>query len=129
MDAIRTIVEQYEAALRAAMLTNDVEALDALLDDDLIFTVPDGRVISKDDDLSAHRAKRLRLDRLDLHETRAHAIGEMVLVTTKATLAGHFDAAAFAGSFAYTRLWRQSGTTWRVVAGHASDITSARVDP
>lgn len=40
MDAIRTVIEPCETALRAAMLANDVEALEALLDDDLVFTVP-----------------------------------------------------------------------------------------
>lgn len=122
MDAIRTVIEPYETALRAAMLANDVDALDALLDDDLVFTVPTGQVISKEDDLSAHRAKLLRLDRLEFHETHARAIGEMILTTTKATLAGRFNDATFDGTFAYTRLWRRSGNGWRVVAGHASQV-------
>ncbi|KML57558.1 cytochrome P450 [Burkholderia cepacia] len=122
MDAIRTVIEPYEAALRTAMLANDVDALDALLDDALVFTVPTGQIISKEDDLSAHRAKLLRLDQLDFHATRACAIDEMILTTTKATLAGRFDGTAFDGTFAYTRLWRRSGAGWRVVAGHASQV-------
>ncbi len=122
MNAIHTAIEPSEAALRAAMLANDVEALDALLDDDLVFTVPTGQVISKADDLAAHRAKLLRLDRLDVQETRACAIGEMILTPTKAILAGHFDGTAFDGEFAYTRLWRRSRAGWRVVAGHASQL-------
>ena len=121
MDAIRTAIEPSEIALRAAMLASDVEALDALLDDDL-FTVPTGKVISKEEDLAAHRAKLLRLDRLDVQETHAYAIGEMILTTTKARLAGHFDGTAFDGMFAYTRLWRRSSAGWRVVAGHASQV-------
>ncbi len=104
------------------MLTNDVDALDALLDEDLIFTVPTGKVIAKHDDLSAHRAKLLRLDALDIQEMRTKMIGEMILTTTKAMLAGRFDGTAFNGMFAYTRLWRRSGSGWRVVAGHASQI-------
>ena len=122
MDAIRTAIEPSEIALRAAMLASDVEALDALLDDDLVFTVPTGKVISKEEGLAAHRAKLLRLDRLDVQETHAYAIGEMILTTTKARLAGHFDGTAFDGMFAYTRLWRRSSAGWRVVAGHASQV-------
>ncbi|ABK12959.1 nuclear transport factor 2 family protein [Burkholderia orbicola] len=122
MDAIRTVIEPSETALRAAMLANDVEALDALLDDDLVFTVPTGQVISKEDDLAAHRAKLLRLDTLDVIEMRASAVDEMILTTTRAALAGRFDGAAFTGTFAYTRLWRRSGAHWRVVAGHASQV-------
>ncbi|NTZ88540.1 nuclear transport factor 2 family protein [Burkholderia metallica] len=122
MDAIRTVIEPCETALRAAMLANDVEALDALLDDELVFTVPTGQIISKEDDLTAHRTKLLRLDTLDVHEMHTRAIDEMILTTTRATLAGHFDGTAFAGMFAYTRLWRRSGAHWRVVAGHASQV-------
>ncbi|AOJ26932.1 nuclear transport factor 2 family protein [Burkholderia seminalis] len=122
MDAIRTVIEPFETALRAAMLVNDVDALDTLLDDDLVFTVPTGQILSKEDDLSAHRAKLLRLEKLDVHEMRACAIDAMILTTTKATLAGHFDGIAFDGTFAYTRLWRRSGTGWRIVAGHASQV-------
>lgn len=122
MDAIRTVIEPSETALRAAMLANDVEALDALLDDDLVFTVPTGQVISKEDDLAAHRAKLLRLDTLDVIEIRASAVDEMILTTTRAALAGRFDGAAFTGTFAYTRLWRRTGAHWRVVAGHASQV-------
>ncbi|KVV36146.1 DUF4440 domain-containing protein [Burkholderia ubonensis] len=117
-----TIIGKYEAALRTAMLANDVEALADLLDDDLVFTGPDGQVLSKCDDLSVHRDRLLRLDWLDLHGTAVHRIGEMILVTTKATLAGRFGAMPFDGEFAYTRLWRQSDAVWRVVAGHAARI-------
>ncbi|MDN7933027.1 nuclear transport factor 2 family protein [Burkholderia metallica] len=122
MDAIRTTIEPCEAALRAAMLANDVDALDALLDDDLVFIVPTGQIISKEDDLAAHRAKLLRLDKLDVQEMHAYAIEEMTLTTTKAVLAGQFYGTAFDGVFAYTRLWRRTPAGWRVVAGHASQI-------
>lgn len=122
MDAVRAVIEPYEAALRAAMLSNDVDALDTLLDDHLVFTIPSGLIISKYDDLSAHRAKTLRLDTLDIQEIQAKTIGEMILTTTKAKLAGRFGGTAFGGIFAYTRLWRRSGSDWRVVAGHASQI-------
>lgn len=121
MDDI-SIIGQYEHALRAAMLANDVAALTELLDDDLVFTGPDGQVLSKEDDLSAHRETLLRLDRLDIHEMQTHRIGEMILTTTKAALAGHFGSMAFDGVFAYTRLWRQSDGRWRIAAGHAAKI-------
>ena len=122
MDTAAAAIAQFEAALRTAMLANDVEALDELLDDDLVFTAPNGQILSKEDDLSAHRAKLLRLDRLEHQATQAHAIGEMILTTTRATLAGAFAGQPIDGTFAYTRLWRQSGERWRVVAGHAAQI-------
>jgi ketosteroid isomerase-like protein len=116
------IIEKYETALQAAMLAGDVEALAQLLDDALVFTGPDGKILSKDDDLSIHRSRTLRLERLELYEMKAHPIGDMILTTTKAMLAGHFGSTPFDGIFAYTRVWRRSGELWRVVAGHAAQI-------
>ncbi|MDA0573779.1 nuclear transport factor 2 family protein [Burkholderia gladioli] len=116
------IIARYEAALRDAMLANDVVTLSELIDDDLVFTAPDGQVLSKDDDLDAHRARLLRLHRLDIIETRSRRVGEMVVTVTKADLAGHFGSTPIDGQFAYTRLWRASGERWRVIAGHASRI-------
>ncbi|WP_155629674.1 nuclear transport factor 2 family protein [Burkholderia territorii] len=78
MDAVHAVIEPYEAALRAAMLTNDVDALDTLLDDHLVFTIPSGLIISKYDDLSAHRAKLLRLDTLDIRKRSISAVAEFV---------------------------------------------------
>ena len=121
MDDMATIGKREEQ-LRTSMLANDVEALADLLDDDLVFTGPDGKVLSKNDDLSVHRNRLLRLNQLDLYETQIHSMGEMIAVTAKATLSGHFGSTAFHGTFAYTRLWRKSGDSWRIVAGHASKI-------
>jgi|GEM_PF-6165752 len=104
--------------------TNDFEpkTLDELLDDELVFTAPCGQVLSKRDDLSAHHQKLFRLDKLDLYESRGHAIGEMILITTKASLVGYFGVAGINGAFACTRLWHWHGSCWRVVGGHAALI-------
>lgn len=117
-----TFINRYEDQLRTAMLANDVDVLSELLDDDLVFTGPDGQILSKEDDLSVHRGKLLRLDQLNLLETRIHPVGEMVAVTTKAILKGYFESIPFGGTFAYTRLWRQSGASWRVLIGHAAKL-------
>src|ERR1044072_7345471 len=45
-----------ERRLQAAQLASDVVALDALLDDRLVFTGPEGNLYSKADDLQVHRS-------------------------------------------------------------------------
>jgi hypothetical protein len=49
-----------EAALRRAQLASDVAEIDRLVDEELVFTGPDGSVYSKTDDLAAHRTVRSR---------------------------------------------------------------------
>ncbi|WP_426255732.1 nuclear transport factor 2 family protein [Sphingomonas sp. DC2300-3] len=115
-------VERCEARLRSAMVAGDVETLSMLIDPGLVFTGPDGSVLTREQDLAAHAEGLLNLSRLDLSDTRYTVIGDMVLVTTKATLVGRFADAVIDGLYAYTRLWRNTGVGWAVVAGQAARI-------
>ena len=115
-------VERCEARLRSAMVARDVATLSMLIDPALVFTGPDGSVLTRQQDLAAHAEGLLKLSRLDLSDTRYTVIGDMVLVTTKATLVGRFADAVIDGLYAYTRLWRATGSGWAVVAGQAARI-------
>jgi hypothetical protein len=116
------MIEAFEDRLAAAMLEGDIAELERLIDDDLFFTGPDGNVMTKADDLAAHRDKVLQLDYLERFEGASRAIDSHIIVATKARLSGRFAGSAFAGTFAYTRVWRPFGLGWRVVAGHAAQI-------
>lgn len=111
-----------EAELQAAMLANDVPALDRLLDDALMFTTLEGAVVGKRDDLDAHRARRLRLSRLEPSEQRVQRRGPTAVVSVRMDLAGTWDGEAVAGAFRYTRVWCERPGGWRLVAGHLSAV-------
>jgi ketosteroid isomerase-like protein len=115
-------IARAEESLRAAMLTGDVTALSALIDDRLVFTGADGTVVNKDQDLSAHASGVLKLAGIELTDEQFHPIGDMVLATTKATLAGTFGDMTIDGTYAYTRLWSCASGQWRVIAGQAARI-------
>lgn len=111
-----------EAELREAMLTNDVSALDRLIDDALVFTTLEGAVIGKQDDLDAHRARRLQLTQLEPSEQRVLHCGSTVIVSVRMEMAGTWDGAPVGGMLRYTRVWCERTDGWRVVAGHMSAV-------
>ncbi|MDB5703716.1 MAG: hypothetical protein JWN66_832 [Sphingomonas bacterium] len=111
-----------EAQLRQAMLGGDVGALDALLSDDLVFTDQAGRLLTKQDDLAAHRSRLLRIERLDTGDTQIRLLGDTAIVTLKADVQGQYGGQAFGGAFAYTRIWVRAGQGWRIAAAHCSEI-------
>ena len=111
-----------EAELREAMLTNDVAALDRLIDDALVFTTLEGAVISKQDDLEAHRARRLRLTRLEPSDWRVLHCGTTAIVSVCMDLEGTWDGEPVGGALRYTRVWCECAGGWRVVAGHMSAV-------
>jgi ketosteroid isomerase-like protein len=116
-----------ERALRQAQLAGDVSTLDALLDEDLVFTGPDGAIYRKQDDLEAHRRGAIRITQLAPSDEYVQDFGSIVVVSVRMEMRGSFNGAPFAGPFRYTRIWRAQDHHWRVVAGHVSAIATASV--
>lgn len=112
----------HESRLRAAMLSGDVAALDALLADDLIFTDQAGRVLTKAMDLDVHRSGRLRLASLEFSDVLTRRASDAMIVVLRAAVAGTYGGTPFAGAYRYTRIWRPSASGWQVAAAHCSAI-------
>jgi ketosteroid isomerase-like protein len=111
-----------EAELVRAQLVSDVEALDRLLDDALVFTSFDGRLATKSDDLSMHRSGRLRITRMEPVERHLLHLGLTSVVSVKMESSAIVDGASVAATLRYTRVWHKRSDAWRLVAGHMSFV-------
>ncbi|MFN8829256.1 MAG: nuclear transport factor 2 family protein [Labrys sp. (in: a-proteobacteria)] len=111
-----------EERLRAAMIAGDVATLSDLIEDGLGFTDPMGDVMTKAQDLEAHRSRIFRIRRLDLFDLSLHPLDGLVVATTKAKLEATYGGQPVAGTFAYTRIWREGQGGWRIAVGHCSRI-------
>jgi ketosteroid isomerase-like protein len=110
-----------EDRLRAAMVDGNIFALDSLLDENLIFTDQSGHRLGKAQDLEAHRSGLLAIGGLDMVEREIRIAGDAAVVTMTADIAGSYAGTAFAGRFAYTRIWSCADDgEWRVIAAHCS---------
>ena len=123
MESAKTQVRKAEDDLRAAMIASDVETLERLLHDDLVFSGPDGTVIGKTDDLRAHAARRLQLTELRFDELEIACDESRAEVQVRATLTGTFDGAVCDGRYQYRRTWCKGASGWQVIAG------SVRAEP
>jgi len=119
-------VEQVEKKLRNAMLSSDLETLDDLLSDELVFTNHHGQRLSKADDLAAHSSGLLSIDRLEPRtEPTIRLIGDSAIVNLTLDLAGTYDGRPFAGAFAYSRMWYRQSGKWRIEAAHCSSVAES----
>jgi ketosteroid isomerase-like protein len=119
------IIETLEEKLRQAMLTSDVSTLDELLADDLVFTRHTGQVLSKQDDLNAHRSGIIRFTSVEMSDRQIHPYNEdCVVVTLQAELAGTLAGQPFSETYRFTRVWLQRQDCWQVIAVHVSQIAS-----
>jgi ketosteroid isomerase-like protein len=115
-----------ERRLQAAQLASDVEGLDSLLDDRLVFTGPAGRLYSKQDDLELHRSGRQVLSRVEEEDLSVLVDGTIGVSWFLGTLEGAVDGEPFAARVRYTRTWtRGPEGRWRLLAAHVSEASGS----
>lgn len=111
-----------ERALQRAQLAGDADTLDALLDDRLVFTGPDGALYSKQDDLDLQRSGGQTMNRVEEEELAVLVDGTTGVTWFLGTLAGVFKGEPFVARVRYTRTWTQDDAgRWRLIAAHVSE--------
>jgi ketosteroid isomerase-like protein len=114
-----------EADLRSAQLTADVDALDRLIAEDLLFTGPDGQLGTKAQDLAAHQSGVVRIREHQPTELRVRRIGsDVAIVALRTRLLVEVNGATVRGTYRYTRVWAREQGVWRVAGGHVAAVPS-----
>lgn len=109
-----------ERRLQAAQLASDVPVLIELLADDVLFTGPDGSLLTKEDDLAAHRSGQQVLTSVEEEDLRVLAGPHLGVTWFLGSVAGTVGGQPFAVRMRYTRTWANTPAGWQVVAAHAS---------
>lgn len=112
-------LREAERALQTAMVAGDADALDGLLDDRVRYTGPDGAVLTKADDLAAHRSRTVVVEAFDQEELDVRVAGTTGVTYVLAALRGTAAGEPFAARLRYTRTWVHEAGRWRVLAAHA----------
>jgi ketosteroid isomerase-like protein len=109
-----------EERLYHAQLAAETEALDQLLDDELLFTGLNGKHVSKAEDLALHRSGQFRITRMQVIERTLRHLGDTAVVCARMDTQARIGSDLRDAVIQYTRVWHQTALGWRVVAGHMS---------
>ncbi|QMU69605.1 nuclear transport factor 2 family protein [Streptacidiphilus sp. P02-A3a] len=120
--ALLTTLLEAERELQAAIRSGDTGALDLLLDDRVVYTGPDGRCLTKEEDLEAHRSRYLAVEVFDQRDLQVTVVGSTGITHVLALLQGTAGGEPFTAYLRYTRTWVHADGTWRVLAAHASAV-------
>jgi hypothetical protein len=115
-------IASAEQALRLAMLEGNASKLDTLIADDLLFIGPDGSILSKAQDIELHRSGEQRISQLDVLTQEIRVKSGVGSVSIEAVMAGVFKGQAFVGRFRYLRVWQQTPSGWKIIAGSVAAL-------
>ncbi|MCR8925915.1 nuclear transport factor 2 family protein [Priestia megaterium] len=114
-------VIEYEEMLRSAMLSNNIELLEELLSDELIFVNHLGQWFSKEEDINVHRSKSLDIAGMEVLEQEVKLFQELAVTVTKVALNGALATGeSIGGEYSYTRVWKDVEGKLKVVSCHCS---------
>ncbi len=114
-------VIEYEEMLRSAMLSNNIELLEELLSDELIFVNHLGQWLSKEEDINVHRSKSLDIAGMEVLEQEIKLFQELAVTITKIALNGALATGeSIGGEYSYTRVWKDVEGKLKVVSCHCS---------
>ena len=113
-----------EDQLKVAMLNSDVPVLNHLLSDDLLFTSHLGQIMSKQDDLEAHKSGFVKIKSIDQSEQHVKMKGDLAIVSVLACIQGEFGGEQSEAALRFTRIWqRNANDNWQVIAAHSSIVS------
>jgi len=121
---METEIIHSEARLRQAMLRSDLNVLDELLAPDLIFTNHLGQVMTKQDDLAAHRSGTLHIESLTPSEQTIQFVGEVAIVSARVRIWGTYAGVTSDTDLRFTRVWAKitASAAWQAIAAHSSIV-------
>ncbi|MBG1267213.1 nuclear transport factor 2 family protein [Nostoc sp. WHI] len=118
MDAThKAQVIDNEKKLLSAMKTNNVELLDQLLHDELLFNGPSGETATKAMDLENYRSGNINLHTLESSDLMLNMVGDDVVVAVTVEILGNYLGQEIDGKFRYLRVWKLFENNWKVIAG------------
>ncbi|UTW65457.1 nuclear transport factor 2 family protein [bacterium SCSIO 12643] len=125
MDTIsKELILKQEEILLDAMRNSDLEKLEHLLHDDLLFIIPTGQTVTKEMDLANLKSGNLKIQELQASEHEVSLVEDCALVSVYVELKGQYLGQPIAGQFKYFRNWKLVQNQWKVIGGAGVQINN-----
>ncbi|MDR0235768.1 nuclear transport factor 2 family protein [Acinetobacter sp.] len=116
------LVLYFENKLLEAMKNADIDVLDELLHDNLIFNIPTGQTITKAEDIESYRLGVMTIHEISATEYVIKTIENISTVAVTVYLKAKYAEHAIDGQFRYLRVWKRTDHSWKVISGSAFKV-------
>jgi ketosteroid isomerase-like protein len=116
-------ISKLEHKLIEAIKTSDVDFIENVLHDDLVFLAPNGQLITKEMDIASHKSKQMTVELLIPTMETCKIIDDIaisiVVYNTKGTMLGE----PISGKFRYIRNWKLMNGDVKIMSGACIKIS------
>ena len=122
MKPIKEEIIKLEYQLIEAIKTGDRNFIENILHDDLLFLAPNGQVVTKEMDLTAHKAGQMIVEELVAQFEDFKIVGDIaisiVVYDTKGSMLGN----PISGKLRYIRNWKVFSDSVKIISGACVQI-------
>jgi hypothetical protein len=111
-----------EKKLLLALKYSNINVLDELLHDDLVFTIPTGQTLTKSKEMENYQSGVMTVSEIWASDQIIQSFGDTITVGVTIYLKGKFEAQIIDGKYRYLRVWKLFENTWKVIAGSGVSI-------
>lgn len=116
------IIKTYEERLREAMIGHDCNELDRLESDELKFVNHMGQMITKQNDIEAHKNAVFNIKSITFKSQDIQEYSDVAIVISNACLTLDTPSGEVSDNLIYTRIWKKENDSYVLVAGQATQI-------
>lgn len=113
---------ECEKRLLEALKTGDIQVLDELLHDDLIFNIPTGQTINKEMDIENYRSGIMTVYDISTSDRTIKTVENVSTIVVTVYLKAKYADQIIDGKFRYLRVWKLTNNAWKVIAGSGVQI-------
>ena len=106
----------------AALLSGDLEALDNYVDDDLTYTSPHGRLMTKSEVFDSFRSGVMKVETMEISDLLSRQYGDTAILTYRAHTVIHDHGAVTSGNVRSTAVYLRRNENWKLVAQQQTAI-------
>jgi ketosteroid isomerase-like protein len=113
---------ECEERLLEAIKTGNIQVLDELLHDNLVFNIPTGQTITKEMDIENYRSGIMTVYDISTSDRTIKTTENVSTVVVTVYLKAKYADQIVDGKFRYLRVWKLSDNSWKVIAGSGFQI-------
>ena len=119
---VESLLSKMEQDWASALVKGDVAFSEAILADDYVGTLPEGRRITKAQDLDELRSGVFKSESMGVDGIKGRVLGDTAIVTLDQSEKSQFQGKDISGRTMWTDVYMKRNGKWQIVANHGSRV-------
>ena len=121
----KEIICKLEKRLFNAMINDDIEESEVLLDEDMVFVNHFGMILSKADDINSHKQKIFKMQSIEMKKQTISMFKHVAVAISEAIVTVSMNGQEQTDYLLYSRTWQETESGIKMIAGSAVHIQRA----